>query len=96
MKYEDIVIEVSKKSNLPEEVVDKIYKSYWEFIRNTIKDLPLKEDLSEEQFNKLRTSFNIPSIGKLYCSYDKYSRMKKRFDNIKNLREKLINEDKKD
>lgn len=95
MTYEDIIEKVSEEVNLPKEVVDRIYKSYWEFIRNTIKDLPLKKDLSEEQFNEFRTSFNIPSIGKLYCSYDKYSKMKKRFNNIKNIREKF-NENKKD
>jgi hypothetical protein len=95
MTYEDIIEKVSDASNLSKEVVDRIYKSYWEFIRNTIKDLPLKKDLSEEQFNEFRTSFNTPSIGKLYCSYDKYSKMKKRFNNIKNIREKF-NENKKD
>lgn len=94
MTYEDIIEKVSEEANLPKEVADRIYKSYWEFIRNTIKDLPLKKDLSEEQFNKIRTNFNIPSIGKLYCSYDKYSKIKKRFNNIKNIREKF-NENKK-
>lgn len=95
MKYEEIITEVSKRIDLPEDVVDKIYKSYWEFIRTTIKNLPLKDNLTEEQFNGLRTSFNIPSIGKLYCSYDKYLNIKKRFNNIKNIREKF-NENKKD
>ena len=47
--------------NLEEEVVDTAYKSFFEFIRETISALPLKEDLTEEQFKELKTNFNIPA-----------------------------------
>ena len=81
MNYRDIIITVSKELNIPKEVVDKAYKSYWEFIRETIKDLPLKDDnLSEEEFSNLRTNFNIPSLGKLVCTYDKVLRLKRKYN----------------
>ena len=48
----------------------------------------LKENLNEEDFAKLRTNFNIPSIGKLTCTYDRMLGMKKRFNFIKQIREK--------
>ena len=35
--------------------------------------------LSEEEFSKYRTNINIPSLGKLYCTYDRFLRVKKRF-----------------
>ena len=76
--------QVAEELNIPVEVVEFAYKSYWKFIRKTIQELPLKEDLSEEEFAKLKTNFNIVSLGKLSCCYDRYKRIK--------LREKYKNE----
>ena len=76
--------QVAEEMNIPVEVVELAYKSYWKFIRKTIQELPLKEDLSEEEFAKLKTNFNIVSLGKLSCTYDRYRRIK--------LREKYKNE----
>lgn len=64
----------------------KAYESYWLFIRENIKALPLKEDLSEEEFKELKTNFNIPSLGKLTCTYERMLGVKKRFEHIKKLR----------
>lgn len=79
MSYKEIVEQVSKELNLSEELVNKVYKSYWEAIKDMIEALPLKDDLNEEEFSQLRTNFNIPSIGKLYCIYDKYKGIKSRY-----------------
>lgn len=87
MKYIDLVSVVSKELNIPIKVVDRAYKSYWEFIKTTIQALPLKEDLNEDEFSKLRTNFNIPSLGKLVCTYDRMVGVKKRFNYIKKIRE---------
>lgn len=76
MNYPESIIFVADKLKLPVEVVKKAYESYWLFIRETISELPLKEDLNEEEFNSLRTNFNIPSIGKLSCTYDRYKAVK--------------------
>lgn len=84
MNYRDIIITVSKELNIPKEVVNRAYKSYWEFIRSTIKSLPLKDDLEEKEFEELRTNFNIPSLGKLVCTYDKFLKLKRKFNYAKN------------
>ena len=88
MSYPDIVGKVSEELGLPKEVVNKTYKAYWLFIKNHIQSLPLKENLNEEDFAKLRTNYNIPSLGKLSCTYDRMLGVKKRFKFIKQLREK--------
>ena len=90
MNYLDIVGKVSRELNLPKEVVDKTYKAYWLFIKNHIQSLPLKENLNEEDFAKLRTNFNIPSLGKLCVTWDRLVGFKKRFEIIKKLREKNV------
>lgn len=87
MNYPDIIGKVSQEMDIPLEVVDIAYKSYWKFIKQTIQSLPLKDDISEEEFAKLRTNFNIPSLGKLTCTFDRMMGIKKRFKYIKRLRE---------
>ena len=87
MNYPDIIGKISQEMGLPPEVVDTAYKSYWKFIKQTIQSLPLKDDISEEDFTKLRTNFNIPSLGKLTCTFDRMVGVKKRFKYIKRLRE---------
>ena len=88
MDYKDLITQISKELSLPYKVVDKVYKSYWRFIRDTIQNLPLKENLTEEDFQKLRTNFNIPSLGKLSCTYDRVKGVKERYKYIRNLRDK--------
>lgn len=93
MTYKEIIVLVSKQLNLPYEVVDLAYKSYWEFIRNTITNLPLKEDITEEEFSKLRTNFSIPYIGKLSCTYDRMMKIKKRYNILKDIKNAKSKED---
>lgn len=87
MTYKEIIEKVARDNNLPIDLVDNTYKSFWLFIRNTIQELPLKDNLTKEEFSKLRTNFNIPSIGKLCLSYDRYKGIKERFKFIKTLRD---------
>lgn len=89
MIYKEKAEEISKKLDLPVEVVQLAYESFWLFIRESIKDLPLKEDLSEEEFLKLQTNFNVPSLGKLNCTFDRYKRIKNRYKLFK----KFLNND---
>ena len=79
MNSKEIIQTVSKKLNIPYEVVNKAYSSYWEFVKTTIEKLPLKDDLSEEQFSQLRTNFNVPSLGKLNCTYERMLGIKQKY-----------------
>lgn len=79
MNYKDIIEYVSSKLNLPIEVIREAYESYWKYIRERISGLPLKENLSKEEFDKLRTNFNIPSLGKLAVTWDRYKAIKDRY-----------------
>lgn len=88
MSYPDIIVKVSEELNLPKEVVDKAYKSFWLFINQSIQSLPLKENLNEEDFAKLKTNYNIPSLGKLTCTYERMLGVKKRFNFIKQIRKR--------
>lgn len=87
MTYEQIIDAVAKELNLEPILVKETYKAYWQFVRDTIQKLPLKENIEEQEFLKLQTNFNIPSLGKLTCTRDRYLGVRKRFDYIKKIRE---------
>lgn len=84
--FKQFTKEVAISQNLPEEVVIVAYRSFWEFIKVTIKELNLKDDITEEEFNKLRTNFNIPSIGKLFITWEKLQNIKNRRVYIKKIK----------
>ena len=86
MSYQEILKEVSIELDIPVEVVKEAYESYWLFIRQSIVALPLKQDLSLDDFNKLKSNFNIPSLGKLSCTYDRMLGVKERFKYINKIR----------
>jgi hypothetical protein len=81
MNYKEIISKVAEDLDLPKTLVDKTYRAYWRAIREYICSLPLKEDLSDEEFLKLRPNVNIPSIGKLYITLDRYRRVKDSYNN---------------
>lgn len=83
MTYDEIIAEVSKSTGLTKRMVDRAYRAYWKAVREHICSLPLKEDLTDEQFSSLKPNVNIPSIGKLYVTLDRYKRMKKMFNSRK-------------
>lgn len=96
MTYSDIISEVAKSLGLPEKMVDRTYRAYWRVVRKHIIALPLKEELSEMEFKALQPNVNIPSIGKLNVTYDRYRRMKKynsRITNIKQNKDATYKED---
>jgi hypothetical protein len=78
--YNRAVDKIAKQLKLNPIKVDKVYRAYCKLIIDKISALPLKEDLTEEEFNQLQVNVNLPSLGKLYTSWQTY----------KNLKQKLI------
>lgn len=78
MSYEEMVSRVAASTGLSKKLVDRAYKSYWRVVREHITSLPLKSDLTDEEFLKLKVNVNIPSLGKLYVSLNKYKYLKEK------------------
>lgn len=83
MIEEALYNKLSNDLKLDNNVIKKVYKSYWRAIREHITSLPLKRELSEKEFNSIKTSINIPSLGKLSCTYKRYVGVKERLNYIK-------------
>lgn len=79
--YDRVALELGLNSS----DVKEAYNLYWEYFRKSIESLPLKDSLNEEDFNSLKTSFNVPSLGKFYCTYDRYLRMKNKLKKSRNV-----------
>lgn len=75
---EAVISKLTEELKIPPEVITRTYKAYWLFIRETIQSLPLKENLKEEEFSRLKTNFNVPNLGKLSCTYKRYQGVKKK------------------
>ena len=79
MTYDSIISRVADETGLERGLVDRTYKAYWKAIRQHITSLPLMEDLTDDEFLKLRPNVNLPSLGKLNVTLDRYHGMKKHF-----------------
>ena len=82
MQYNEIITKVAKDNNIPVDLVYKVYQTYWYIIRNLIQKIPLKDDISEEEFSRLRPNINITRLGKLYVLYPKYMKLKRKYQLI--------------
>lgn len=71
----NIYKQVGNKLGLDNKLVEKVYRAYWYYVKETISSMNLNNLLSENEFLKLRTSFNIPSLGKLGIKYSKYYKL---------------------
>lgn len=83
---EEIITQVSKETGIPRRIVDRTYRAYWRAIREYITSLPLKEELTDEEFLKLKPNVNIPSLGKLNVTLKRYKRVKSTYNKIKEIK----------
>ena len=78
MTFKQIIKQVAKELNLPEDLVRNTYKSYWKVIRQIIESNNIKYSkdsiLTANEFNSKQMNINNRKIGKLNCTQDKYQK----------------------
>ena len=92
MTFKQIIKQVAKELNLPENLVRNTYKSYWKVIKQIIERNNIKSNdnliFTSDEFNNNVININVPSIGKLNCTYDKYLKTINRFNLINNIKKR--------
>ena len=92
MTFKQIIKQVAKELNLPEDLVRNTYKSYWKVIKQIIERNNIKSNdnliFTSDEFNNNVININVPSIGKLNCTYDKYLKTTNRFNLINNIKKR--------
>lgn len=73
----DLIAKIAEEADLSVEVVEKVYKAYWKYLRTMI------EKINFDEGQPFKYSFNIPSIGKLYTDENKVKLQKKVYNDIK-------------
>lgn len=69
--------QVARELGISPTLAHLIYKSYWKFVRDSIKDIDI-DNMAKEDFSSITTNFTIPYIGKLYTSFDKVEKYRKK------------------
>ena len=92
MTFKQIIKQVAKELNLPEDLVRNTYKSYRKVIKQIIERNNIKSNdnliFTSDEFNNNVININVPSIGKLNCTYDKYLKTINRFNLINNIKKR--------
>ena len=92
MTFKQIIKQVAKELNLPEDLVRNTYKSYWKVIKQIIERNNIKSNdnliFTSDEFNNNVVNINVPSIGQLNCTYDKYLKTINRFNLINNIKKR--------
>tara|TARA_R110002096_G_scaffold3315_1_gene16459 strand:- start:1262 stop:1531 length:270 start_codon:yes stop_codon:yes gene_type:complete len=70
--------EMANKYSLDAEVVRKIISAPYDFMQKKTKELDFVDDLTREEFDKMKKNFNIPGLGKIYASYFLYNEIQKK------------------
>ena len=86
-KIKILIHRLGLQYNLKDDEIRKIVNSPYKFTRETISKLDINPDITEEEFNKLKTNFIYVSIGKIYTSFEIFNKFKnlkqKRWENKK-------------
>lgn len=82
-KLKMLIHKIGLDFNLRDDDIKKIVSSPYKFTREKISNLELEGIKNEEDFNKLKTNFIYPYIGKIYTTYRVYEKLNKQKNNLK-------------
>lgn len=96
MNISQICADVARRHNVKKSLVERLYKSYWLFMRDKFTEMDLKKDYTQEEFNKKIMSVTVPCIGRIACTWDTYVNTRKSMEYIKKIRDERNKENKED
>ena len=82
-KVKALIHRIGLNNHLQDKVINHIVNSPYKFTRQTIAALDVHDEITEEEFEKLKTNFIYRSLGKLYTSYSVLQRIRKQKEYLK-------------
>lgn len=70
--------ELAEKHGISIEEMHALIGSPYSLIQKKTKELYFIDNMTREEFDKMKTNFNIPCIGKSYASYYMYNEIQKK------------------
>ena len=74
--------------NLSDKLITKIYMAYWKYIAYVISNMPFDKDYTEDEYKNLKTSINVVGLGKFYCDYKRFNRIRTWLKNLDIIKKK--------
>ena len=81
-KIRKLIHSLGLEFNLQDDIVQKIVQAPFKFTRETISNLDVSDNMTEEEFDNLKTNFIYMHIGKLYTNFSIYEKIKKQKSNL--------------
>lgn len=75
-RVRELVLEVAQELGIEPKQAVQAYRRYWLWVKDTVEEMPLAST-SEEDFPNIRSSINIPNLGKIHASYNRVQRINK-------------------
>lgn len=87
-KINDLIHKLAIRYNMSDEDMKRLVESPYEFAHSKIKELNLEDIETEEDFNKKKTNFIMPSFLRLVIDYKSLEARRNRRKNIKKINKK--------
>lgn len=79
-KNKKIYEKIATNNNITPQMVKDIYESMFKFIRERVGEVNNLSEKTEEEFKKLRLSFNIPILGKFFITHQSVQKYKNKIN----------------
>lgn len=70
--------ELAEKYDMDLDLMKKIIAAPYEFVQKKTRELDFKDGITKEEFDKMKTDFNIPALGKIFASNYLYNEIQKK------------------
>ena len=77
MRYDSIAKDIAEQTGVPVETVRLIYKKLFLYMREKLHTIDINNIHSKEDLIRMKPSFNLQHLGKLYINYNLIEKYRK-------------------
>lgn len=77
MRYDSVANDVAEQTGVPVETIRLIYKKLFLYMREKLHTIDIDDIHSKEDLIRMKYSFNLQHLGKLYLNYNTIQKYRK-------------------